>query len=620
MPEEKKIQVMIACHKKSTLPDNPLYLPVQVGAALKSMRLAGTQPDNEGENISAKNPSYCELTAQYWGWKNLDADYIGLCHYRRLFYFGDEKMKEDLRNQIQGEVMTPYTLKKYGLNDAAAMRRAVESADVVVGNAEDVSILATPYGPQPTAMKHWTAHDRALIMTDHLNAMLAILKQKYPEKWPQFERRLNSKAFVGYNCFIMKKEIFHRLCEFEFPVLEELETKVDLTNCHTQISRIYGFMGEILFNLFIDDLEQNHLAAVKHVPLVYFNDTDVPVRIQPAADAEPIAFIMDAPQGFLLMPALVSFLQHMNPERKFDLTILHESMSKYDQQKVRDLCSPHENITLHFLDFQTSVYGEMKEKTKRLVRFEPFLPWIFPDVDRLTVFSWYLLFDGDFDALFDLKQTMPVLACLDVLSQGKINDIYPDYDDFCRLELNLADPYAYFDPSVMKLDLKELRKMDPQAIYDTICSTTKKLSRWDALNMVWQGQSEPMDLAFDYQLVSSDSEEYAMPFAPKHLYDDWQAAAKKAVILQYAPDDPWFPMGSRLDDVYWKYAHESTVYETLLAHMMARRSEPREQDPWVKRMAEKLFPKSSRQRAYLTQMFPKRSRRRELLKKMLRMQ
>ena len=78
-----KIRMIVATHKPYWMPEDPVYLPVQVGAAGRES--LGFQRDDEGENISAKNPNYCELTGLYWAWKNLDADYIGLVHYRRYF-------------------------------------------------------------------------------------------------------------------------------------------------------------------------------------------------------------------------------------------------------------------------------------------------------------------------------------------------------------------------------------------------------------------------------------------------------------------------------------------------------------------------------------------------------
>ena len=40
-----------------------MYLPVHVGRALYPDREFGYQSDAEGDNISIKNPYYCELTA-----------------------------------------------------------------------------------------------------------------------------------------------------------------------------------------------------------------------------------------------------------------------------------------------------------------------------------------------------------------------------------------------------------------------------------------------------------------------------------------------------------------------------------------------------------------------------
>ena len=76
-----KIKVIIAAHKQYLMPDKDCYLPVQVGSALH--KAVGYTPDNTGDNISEKNPYYCELTGLYWAWKNLPADVLGLVHYRR---------------------------------------------------------------------------------------------------------------------------------------------------------------------------------------------------------------------------------------------------------------------------------------------------------------------------------------------------------------------------------------------------------------------------------------------------------------------------------------------------------------------------------------------------------
>lgn len=77
------IKVIVATHRPCAVSTDPLYIPLQVGAAGKES--IGLRRDDTGENISEKNPFFCELTGLYWAWKNLSAEYIGLVHYRRYF-------------------------------------------------------------------------------------------------------------------------------------------------------------------------------------------------------------------------------------------------------------------------------------------------------------------------------------------------------------------------------------------------------------------------------------------------------------------------------------------------------------------------------------------------------
>lgn len=62
---EKEIKILVCAHREAALPPHKYFYPIQVGAALTNTRFYHAQ-DNTGDNISDKNPHFCELTAHYW--------------------------------------------------------------------------------------------------------------------------------------------------------------------------------------------------------------------------------------------------------------------------------------------------------------------------------------------------------------------------------------------------------------------------------------------------------------------------------------------------------------------------------------------------------------------------
>ena len=88
MKRSNKLKIYVATHKPGEVRHNDVYIPIHVGRAISNYKDEMTEMigDDTGDNISAKNSSYSEMTAHYWIWKNVhDVEYVGLCHYRRLF-------------------------------------------------------------------------------------------------------------------------------------------------------------------------------------------------------------------------------------------------------------------------------------------------------------------------------------------------------------------------------------------------------------------------------------------------------------------------------------------------------------------------------------------------------
>ncbi|MFT3098989.1 DUF4422 domain-containing protein, partial [Klebsiella pneumoniae] len=63
------VKIYTSHHKPSAFLNAAIIKPLHVGKA-NSCNEIGCPGDDSGDNISFKNPFYCELTAHYWVWKN----------------------------------------------------------------------------------------------------------------------------------------------------------------------------------------------------------------------------------------------------------------------------------------------------------------------------------------------------------------------------------------------------------------------------------------------------------------------------------------------------------------------------------------------------------------------
>lgn len=230
---EADVKIIVATHKQYWMPDDPVYLPMQVGAEGKAD--LGYTPDNTGDNISARNANYCELTGLYWAWKNLDCEYLGLAHYRRHF-----------------------TMLK-GTGD----RRDILTLDQARGLLSDVDVLL------PVKRNYWIETNYQQYIHAHhaqdLNETRKIIGERYPEYIPFYDRVMKKTTGHRFNMFIMKKSLSDSYCEWLFDILFELENRLDISSYSDNDKRVFGFVSERLLDVWLDT---NNIKS-KDIPYIF---------------------------------------------------------------------------------------------------------------------------------------------------------------------------------------------------------------------------------------------------------------------------------------------------------------------------------------------------------------
>lgn len=209
------VTIFTMTHKKFEEPKDPVYMPLQVGRACSED--FGYAGDDTGDNISAKNCYYGELTGVYWVWKNVrTSDYVGICHYRRYFCTEEGRI---LKEKDYLSILQEYdiiTSKKLKLNDS-----------YFNGYASDYNIFD-------------------LVTTGE------VIRQKYPEYCDAFERLVHGNGTYFGNMMVTSKNLYDEYAAWLFSIFAEVEKRIDAAQYDEYHRRVFGFISEFLLYVWVD--------------------------------------------------------------------------------------------------------------------------------------------------------------------------------------------------------------------------------------------------------------------------------------------------------------------------------------------------------------------------------
>jgi len=206
--------------------------------------------EKRGNNISDLNKFYGELTGFYWVWKNLidefkENDYIGFCHYRKLWLNYLRDKKNFSFKSVYSELFHP--------------------RDNFFFNTDVVQV-------QPIVFKN-----RNLIEDFHLihknNMLIKSLDYLDTEIKNNFFHFLSQSTLYPLNMFIVKKKYFVEYCNIIFPWLKKcLEVSKEKNYLINYNTRLPAFLAERFTSYWFSQFEKRKLLSYARIGSFFLSE------------------------------------------------------------------------------------------------------------------------------------------------------------------------------------------------------------------------------------------------------------------------------------------------------------------------------------------------------------
>lgn len=564
-----KTALYTAYHAPAPFLQSDSVIPIHVGRALSKTPLPGMIGDDTGDNISQRNPSYCELTALYWAWKNdHTSTHLGLMHYRRVLDF------DNIHSNLAENFVDRFDIPTW-----------TAQAEDWIARHPDVDVVI----PRNHTMGRSVANNyRASHQVQDFDAARAIIAAHHPDDLAVFDA-VTARPYIRLgNMFMMRRALFEEYCTWLFGILEKLEDHpLDRATYSVQQHRYIGFIAERLLTVWIEKIKTTQpelnihevgiLSMGRAIVTPYLDNDSLngPAHVN-------LAFAAD--RAYLPHTAAMvqSLLAHADPDRHYNLFFLHSGIAATDLALLDEVVTRHPGATLHRLN----VGGEFDDSYRSASRspsnatYNRFLLFdLLPGLDRLLYVDVDMIFRGDVAAIFDTDMgTHPLGAVTDFIMTRTltgptptVDPNVPDLYQYHRDVLGLNDDQIgrYFNAGLLLFNFKA---MDAHATGQTLMKMTRKgrymFRDQDILNAHFKGKVASLDPR--YNVFNTVLEGYGR--VPRANHALAMAARCDPVVIHYAAGDykPWNAAPVPMANHYWQAIAHTPFYAEVLSRLHKR--------------------------------------------------
>ena len=570
------IRIFVSTHKNVNAFDSVILQPVQVGCALRNDRFSWALHDDEGPNISQLNAMYCELTTQYWAWKNTSSSYVGFCHYRRYFDFNPERHKENEFGEIIDGSIDEASQAKYLLDDMT-IADTVRSFDVIATPSIDVCKFM---GPGATIRSHYAAAPH--LHVEDLDRVMDIVVERDASYKEDVKTLLCGHTARFCNMFIMRRDIFDEYCSWMFPILEEFCRRTDMSRYSKEGLRTPGHLSERLLNIFLLHNERlgrswriGELQCVHFEHPEYQPDLEIPIKLDDARPVIPIVFAADNNYVPMLATTVYSAMANASRAYRYDVVVLHRDISWENRDLMSGWLGKLDGVSVRFHNVG-NIIGKYKLTTSNAhISVETYYRFLvqelLPFYDKVIYLDSDLIVKGDISELFSVELGDKLLAAVpDIDFAGNVNMKDGKRVRYAREVLHLEDPFAYFQAGVLLLNTRAMRDAHPMAQWLEYASDDKLIyNDQDVLNAHCEGRVVFLDFEWNVMIDCAGRIGAVFSFAPGEMYDAFLRSRSQEKIVHYAGfEKPWNTPDCDRAELYWSYARRTPFYESLLARFV----------------------------------------------------